>query len=233
MSKTDIDPYFVERAKSKRNGSIHAYHTLVPTSTALVVVDMQNYFLVDGMPSCIDGGTDLIPDINRLADTLRQSGGKVIWIQTEAPADPKDWANRAEATSPASWANRQRLMAPDGDGFPIHKDCDVQPQDDIAIKIRYSGFLPYTSELEQQLQRHGVDTVLIVGVATSTCCESTARDASMLGYRTIMVSDGNWDESQDLHAHTLGKFLVTFGDVQTTDQVIEKLLVAGKQTAAE
>jgi ureidoacrylate peracid hydrolase len=70
---------------------------------------------------------------------------------------------------------------------------------------------------------HGIDTLLITGVATSTCCESTARDASMWGYRTIMVADGNADQTDALHNHTLGKFLVTFGDVQATDEVLAKL----------
>ena len=231
MDKTKMASYFTERAKSKRNGRLNAYEMIAPEKTALVVVDMQDYFLVDGMPSCIKGGTDIIPDINRLAAAVRETGGRVIWIQTEAPADKSDWANRAEATSPRSWESRQRLLARDGDGFGIHKDCDVRDGDDIAIKYRYSGFLPYTSELETLLKTHELDTVLIVGVATSTCCESTARDASMLGYRTIMISDANWDDTFDLHSHTLGKFLITFGDVQTTEQVIAKLTAEEKKAA--
>jgi len=73
------------------------------------------------------------------------------------------------------------------------------------------------------LRTHGIDTLLVTGVATSTCCESTARDAAMWGYRTIMVSDGNADQTDVLHNHTLGKFLVTFGDVQATDDLLAKL----------
>lgn len=230
-SRTPIDAKLIERAKSKRGGQLNAYMTLIPQQTALVVVDMQDYFLVEGMPSCVAGGTEIIPDINRLADAVRTTGGRVIWIQTEAPADPADWSNRAEATSASGWASRKRLLARDGAGFPIHKNCDVRDDDDIAIKYRYSGFLPYTSELETLLKGYGVDTVLITGVATSTCCESTARDASMLDYRTIMISDGNWDVPE-MHAHTLGKFLTTFGDVQTTDQVIEKLHACDRQAKA-
>ena len=73
-----------------------------------------------------------------------------------------------------------------------------------------------------------MDTLLITGVATSTCCESTARDASMWGYRTIMVADGNADQSDALHRHALGKFLTTFGDVQSTDQLTEKLTIGAE-----
>ena len=76
--------------------------------------------------------------------------------------------------------------------------------------------------------------MLITGVSTSTCCESTARDASMWGYRTIMVEDGNADTSEVLHKNTLGKFLIAFGDVQTTDQLIARLgRKSGAANAAE
>jgi ureidoacrylate peracid hydrolase len=98
----------------------------------------------------------------------------------------------------------------------------VLPEDKIAIKYRYSAFIPYPSELDDLLRTHGIDTLLITGVATSTCCESTARDAAMHGYRTIMVSDANADNTDTLHNHTLGKFLVTFGDVQSTDDLLAK-----------
>src|SRR2546425_1102359 len=108
--------------------------------------------------------------------------------------------------------------------------CKVLSEDKIAIKYRYSAFIPYPSELDDLLRTHGIDTLLVTGVATSTCCESTARDAAMWGYRTIMVSDGNADQTDALHNHTLGKFLVTFGDVQATDDLLAKLGVRRRRT---
>jgi len=153
--------------------------------------------------------------INRLAQATRTAGGTVIWIQTEAlVADPPDWANRKEAMSAARWAQQESLLAKSGDGFAIYPTCKVLSEDKIAIKYRYSAFIPYPSELDDLLRTHGIDTLLVTGVATSTCCESTARDAAMWGYRTIMVSDGNADQTDALHNHTLGKFLVTFGDAR-------------------
>ena len=91
------------------------------------------------------------------------------------------------------------------------------------IKYRYSAFIPYPSELDGLLRKLDIDTLLVTGVATSTCCESTARDASMWSYRTLMVSDGNADQTDAFHNHTLGKFLVNFGDVQATDDLLAKL----------
>jgi ureidoacrylate peracid hydrolase len=224
MHKLSIDAWFVDKAKQTRDGRLNAYNALDGRKTALVVVDMQNYFVADGMPGCAPEARTIVPNINRLAQATRMAGGTVIWIQTEALiGDPEDWANRKEATSAARWAKRQSLLARSGDGFAIYPACEVLPEDKIAIKYRYSAFIPYPSELDGQLRKDGIDTLLVTGVATSTCCESTARDAAMWGYRTIMVSDGNADHTDALHNHTLGKFLVTFGDVQTTDELVVKL----------
>jgi ureidoacrylate peracid hydrolase len=224
MHKLSIDAWFVDKAKQTRDGRLNAYNALDGRKTALVVVDMQNYFVADGMPGCAPEARTIVPNINRLAQATRVAGGTVIWIQTEALiGDPEDWANRKEATSAARWAKRQSLLARSGDGFAIYPACEVLPEDKIAIKYRYSAFIPYPSELDGQLRKDGIDTLLVTGVATSTCCESTARDAAMWGYRTIMVSDGNADHTDALHNHTLGKFLVTFGDVQTTDELLAKL----------
>ncbi len=223
MHELPIDPYFIERAKSRRGGRLHAYESLTPSKTALVVVDRQDYFVKDGMPSPVPGGRAIVANINRLAQAVRAAKGMVVWIQTEVPAAPDDWANRREATSPEVWSSRQELLARNGEGFAIFAALEVRPEDPIAIKIRYSAFIPHPSELETLVRERGIDTLLIAGVATSTCCESTARDASMWGWRTIMVADGNADQTEALHRHTLGKFLVSFGDVQSTDQLIGKL----------
>src|SRR5438876_2786774 len=98
MHKLNIDSWFVNNAKLTRDGRLHAYDTLEARKTALVVVDMQNYFVADGMPACASEARTIVPNINRLARAMRATGGLVIWIQTAARiADPQDWANRQEA----------------------------------------------------------------------------------------------------------------------------------------
>ncbi|WP_198164440.1 isochorismatase family cysteine hydrolase [Rhodoplanes sp. Z2-YC6860] len=221
----------MNRAKSSRGGRLNAHETLDAARTALVVVDMQNFFVQDGMPAAAPVAKAIVPNINRLAQATRAAGGIVVWIQTEALInEPDDWANRREALSAEGWSRRQTLLAKDGAGFPIYETCEVRPEDKIALKTRYSAFIPYPCELDTVLKHNGIDTLLITGVATSSCCESTARDAAMWGYRTIMVSDGNADQTDALHNHTLGKFLVTFGDVQSTDDLIAKL-ESGRRSA--
>src|SRR2546422_9786769 len=121
MHTLNIDPWFVNKAKQSRDGRLNAYDTLDARKTALVVVDMQNYFVADGMPGCAPEARTIVPNVNRLAQATRTAGGTVIWIQTEAlVADPQDWANRKEAMSAAGWTKRQSLLAKSGDGFAIY-----------------------------------------------------------------------------------------------------------------
>ena len=133
MHKIDIDPWFIEKAKRTRGGRLNAYERLDGRKTALVVVDMQDYFVADGMPSCAPEARTVVPNINRLAQATRASGGIVVWIQTDSPAsDPDDWANRKEATSPENWQKRRTLLARGGAGFGIYSTCGVLPEDKIA-----------------------------------------------------------------------------------------------------
>jgi ureidoacrylate peracid hydrolase len=64
---------------------------------------------------------------------------------------------------------------------------------------------------------------LIAGVATNVCCESTGRDAMMLNYRVLMVSDACAAASDGEHEAALGNFYLFFGDVQTTGEVIDRI----------
>jgi len=74
--------------------------------------------------------------------------------------------------------------------------------------------------------------VLVAGTLTNVCCESTARDAMMLDYRVVMVSDCNATLSDETHANSLNNFVVYFGDVMTTDETLSRLVPADKRQTA-
>ena len=101
------------------------------------------------------------------------------------------------------------------------------------MKYRFSGFLPGTSDLADRLRARGFDTVLITGTVTNVCCESSARDAMMSNFRTIMVSDGNAALSQAEHDASLTAFYNVFGDVMDTDMIIDALGQGCKARAAK
>jgi ureidoacrylate peracid hydrolase len=83
------------------------------------------------------------------------------------------------------------------------------------------------------LREAGIDTLIITGTATNVCCESTARDAFMLNYRTIVVADGNATVSDEAHNASLNALFNRFADVFTTDELIALLRkgAAAKQAA--
>ena len=125
--------------------------------------------------------------------------------------------------TPENSDKRVEGMSPGGSGFELWPELEVKDEDMVVPKIRYSAFMPPPSKLDAVLKKQAIDTVLITGVATCTCCESTARDAMMLNYRTLMVSDGNAAPNDDLHNASLNQFYLQFGDVQSTNEVIALL----------
>jgi len=100
---------------------------------------------------------------------------------------------------------------------------DGRPEDLYVVKRCYSAFVPGSSDLESVLRHNKIDAVLIAGTATSVCCESTARDAMMLDFKCIMVSDGLAACEQEEHQKSLEGFMLYFGGVLTADQTIERL----------
>src|SRR5204863_3061878 len=130
---------------------------------------------------------------------------------------------------------RKFSLLPSNKGYEIFPDLKVEPQDLIVVKNRYSAFIQDSSDIETVLRGRGLDTLLITGTVTNVCCESTARDAMMLNFRTIMVTDGNAAMTDDDHNNSLCAFYLTFGDIMPTDMLIARLQrnARGSLAAAE
>ena len=91
---------------AKRRPEVHVYESLEPRSTALLVVDMQTAFVAEGAPSEIPLSREIVPNINRLADTVRETGGLVVWVvSTTEPSSPAA-SNRCK---PACWPEPARF----------------------------------------------------------------------------------------------------------------------------
>ena len=102
----------------------------------------------------------------------------------------------------------------------------------MVDKQRFSAFLPESSNLAPLLRERGIDTVLITGTVTNVCCESSARDAMMMNFKTIMVTDGNAAANDDEHNATLVAFYLTFGDIMPTDMLVSCLERNARASAA-
>ena len=175
----------------------------------------------------------IVPAVNRLAAAVREAGGGVFWIKmTHDDRCLEDWSVAFELATLAMREKRIAALSEGTLGHDLWPELDVLPQDEIIKKYRYSAFMPGTSELPDRLRARGFDTVLITGTVTNVCCESSARDANMTNFRTIMVSDGNAANSQEEHDASLAAFYNIFGDVMDTDMIIADLRRARSAEAA-
>jgi ureidoacrylate peracid hydrolase len=227
-------PEVIVQRVIERRGVEHSFADLDPVRTALVVIDLQHAFMNDTVGhAVVPAARDIVPAVNRLAAAVRRSGGGVFWVQmTHDDACLDDWSVAFEISTPAMREKRISALTEGGLGHQLWPDLEIRPEDEIVKKYRYSGFLPGTSDLADRLRARGFDTVLITGTVTNVCCESSARDANMMNFRTVMVSDGNAALTQTEHDASLTAFYATFGDVMDTDMIIAALDRAAAVKAA-
>ena len=218
-------PAFIKDRVVRRQGKMFSHEVIEAARTALVVVDMQNYFVAEGFPLEVPVARAIVPNINRLARALRAAGGTVAWIQTSSRGALAHWGNHHNRMlTPEKSQTRLDQLDDASQGFALFPTLEFLPNDLYITKNKYSAFIQGSSDIDAQLRSRGIESLLITGTVTNVCCESTARDAMMLDYRVVMVSDGNASLTDEEHAASLNNFLCVFGDVLTTDEAIERLL---------
>jgi nicotinamidase-related amidase len=199
----------VDKVVARRGGRLHMYPALDGPRTAFVVVDLDE-------DSCRRSEQDLelYGPVNAVAAAVRAAGGTVAFVTTAIPS-PEALAESLGTELAASYfAESTTRLAP---------DLDVRPEDLRAVKARASAFFPGNCDLPDRLRARGIEYVLIGGLATNICCESSARDACELGYRVTMVSDAVIGNAWGLHEASLSTFFRIFGDVRPSHEVIALL----------
>jgi ureidoacrylate peracid hydrolase len=102
----------------------------------------------------------------------------------------------------------------------VWEELETAPEDVTVIKNRYSALISGSSSLERVLRNLGIDTLLIAGTKTNVCCEATARDAMMLDFKVVMLTDCCAALSDDEHRATLETIIQQFGDVLSGDEAL-------------
>ena len=225
MHEVEIRSEIINRVMARRN-KLHLWDALDPEKTALVVIDMQSTFVAEGSPAEVPKSRDICDNINQLATEARNLGAHVIWVtHANSSADGKsDWPGFFDHFVTAEV--RQKTvdgLAPGAEGQKIWPELDVAPEDVQIFKNRYSALIAGSSSLESLLLGQGIDTLLIAGTKTNVCCESTARDAMMLDFKTVMLSDCCAALSDEEHRATLETMIQQFGDVMTMDEALAAL----------
>lgn len=217
-------PLWAENRILGRQGRLIVHDDVPATRTALVVVDLQTHFMAPGAPAEVPQSRTIVPNVNRLATTLRAAGGLIVWIRTVFTQEAHDTIPHFHDVLmlPRIAQRRSASLSPDAEGSQIWPELEVVRDDLIVFKTRYGAFSPGASDLATRLTERSIDAVLVAGTMTNVCCDTTARGAMMLNFRTTMVSDANASLTDDEHAAALTHFHLQFGDVTTTADLIER-----------
>jgi ureidoacrylate peracid hydrolase len=231
MHAVTVRKEIVDRVLQRR-GRYHLFDRLDAGRTALVVIDMQSTFCAPGGPAEVPASRGIVAPINTLTGELRSLGIPVIWVlhANAQHGGKSDWElffnyivadDVRERTLESLAAARQDVWS----------GLVVGPADRTVLKNRYSALIPGSSPLERVLRGMDIDTILVAGTKTNVCCESTARDAMMLDFKTVMVEDCCAALSDEEHRAALENMIQQFGDVMTAKEAVARL--RGTTNAAE
>ncbi len=182
-----------------------------PARTALVVIDLQRGIVA--MPSAPRSSTEVVGRAAQIATALRAAGGTIVIVRVSPSADGKDGlkpitdapVQAGGRTLPPDWAEIVPELAP-------------QTSDVIITKRQWGAF--YGTELDLQLRRRGVDTIILCGISTNIGVESTARDAFERGYNQIFVEDAMAARDEEEHRSTVRSLFPRIGRVRSTEEVL-------------
>ena len=164
MSESVLLPENIEKITS-RDGVPHSITEFDPASTALLVIDMQNFYMVEGQITYCPSAHAIVPNINRLVGAMRRFGGKVIWLRNLTnPETFRSWSTHYGRMKPEIIDHRKRGLAKDSHGFQLWHELDARDEDLWVEKTRYSAFIEGASNISKLLWTHGIDTLLLCGV---------------------------------------------------------------------
>lgn len=180
---------------------------------ALLVIDMQYFFLDPASPSYTCGGPAILPRLQKVIQAFRQANRPVIYTRHVHHPDHLDagimawwWEGMCKEGSPES---------------EIHQDIAPKPNEKVIFKHRYSAF--YNTDLETVLRSLKVEEIVVAGIMTNMCCESTARDAYYRDYRVFFLADGTGSVTEEMHLASLLNVAFGFAWVTDVDTVAAQL----------
>lgn len=215
LSESELDTRLPEWMEQVQEFSDN-FRDLDPDQSALVVVDMQKEFLVDGAMVPVWGGPAILPRLSRLIDTFRHHDQPVIYTKHSYYNPEIDGGTTGEW-----WKLKKdsKFLKAGRSKTEIHPQ--IAPRDDeyVVTKQRYSGF--HNTNLAALLRKYGVRDVVIAGAASNCCCEATAHDALFNDFHVFFLADGTGGSDERGHVATLRDIAWTYGTVLTCADVTE------------
>ena len=180
---------------------------------ALLVIDMQNFFLDPKSPTFTCGGSAILPNVKRLIAAFRRANRPVIFTKHVHHPDGIDIGIMGW------WWDGMCL-----EGTPESEVCGEiapLPNEKVVLKHRYSAF--YNTDLETILRCGKIEDLVIAGIMTNMCCESTARDAYYRDYRIFFPADGTGGINEEMHVASLLNLAFGFSWVTTVDKILSQM----------
>jgi nicotinamidase-related amidase len=195
---------------------------LVPERTALINIDLQRCFVRESAVYA-PGGLAVLERLNRLAAVCREAGVTVVHTRLVLRPDGSNLGLFGETSLPA----RAGMLSEDAPSAQLDGALVVLRGDIILDKPRFGAF--FGTDLELILRSRGIDTLVIGGVATNVCCETTAREAMQREFRVFFLSDGTatadmgGSPAAELQKASLATLRHLFAQVLTVEQAIGKI----------
>jgi nicotinamidase-related amidase len=180
--------------------------------SALMVIDMQKFFLDKKSPSYVCGGDAILPNIGALITAFRKVQRPVIFTRHVHHPD------KIDAGIMAWWWEGMII-----EGSPESEIADeLAPlrNEKVILKHRYSAF--YNTDLETILRCQKIEDIVITGIMTNMCCESTARDAYFRDYRVFFPADANGTVTEEMHASSLLNLAFGFASITTAGRLLQE-----------
>jgi nicotinamidase-related amidase len=186
---------------------------LDPRSTAVVVIDIQKGIV--GMPGAPHPTASVVANCARLVAAARRVGARPVLVHV---GGSRDSADRLNPTADQSWPGGAALPADWSDFAP---ELGSHPTDIAILKRQWGAF--YGTDLDLQLRRRKLATLILCGIATEFGVESTARDAFERGYEQVFAEDAMTGRSAESHANSVTRIFSRLGRVRRTDEILAAL----------
>ncbi len=188
---------------------------LIPERTALVNVDIQNCF-VESAPD----GLAVVESINRLAVACRDAGILVIHTRHVLRPDGSNMGVLGELVPKV----RDGLLNDGAESAQFHRALIIDPGDLLLEKPRFGAF--HGTDLELILRGRGIDTIIVSGISTPVCCDTTAREANARDFRVWFLTDGTastGSEAAQMQRATLAVLDGLFAQLLSVDEMLQRL----------
>jgi bifunctional isochorismate lyase/aryl carrier protein len=165
---------------------------IAPEKTALLVIDMQDFFVDSTRSTAVLNAPAIIPNIQKLQEYFLNNN--LIVMQTRHTNTLENCGQMYE------WWGKKILLEPNNPAANIVASLK-NPRIPILNKTQYDAF--WQTDLEQQLRNHGITQLIITGVMAHLCCETTARSAFVRGFKVFFTIDATATHNAEFHLGTL------------------------------